>query len=654
MYKNTTVGIDLGTSNSAIAICYEDCTSKERTLEKIRQKKTGLPSNDLVVKILPIIQAVSYNTTAERDLLPAAIYLVSENDNYVYQLPWPESCEKVIVGQYARELGLSVPDQLCVSIKSWLCNAQIDRMSKILPWDASKNQADNKAKEKFSPFVLSKIILDHIKNALNKNFADIGLDSLTIGNHPIVLTVPASFDEIARSLTYDAAKQVGFTNITLLEEPQAAFYAWLDYATKNEPSDGWHKFISSGDIVLVCDLGGGTADFSLISIGEDDGNLALERISVGEHILLGGDNIDLALAFSLRSDLEASGKQINHWQFASLVSNARIAKELLFSDDSPDEMSISITGKSSSLFASTLSSKLTKKRVLDLVLDGFFPFSNFDEMPASRSSLGLSEFGLNYAVDPAITKYLACFLKQSAVNVSSNSRLKSLYSSKLELTSGSALFPNKILFNGGVFKANLIRNRLLEVVRSWLNYFTNGKDTAHDLIELPGGDYDLAVAKGAAYYAYIKNNNKGLRIRAGLARSYYIAIESSMLAVPGFKPSIKGLCVVAQGTEEGSSFELEGREFGLITGRLVEFRFFSSSVRAGDLIGTIVNDAETSLTEAGILSVTLSPVDNHPNGVPIPVRMCAIVNEVGILELWLRHTKSEEKWKLEFNIRTMV
>ena len=453
-----------------------------------------------------------------------------------------------------------------------------------------------------------------------------------------MLTVPASFDEIARNLTAAAAEAAGFGKVVLLEEPQAAFYAWTAQA-----GNSWRTQVRRGDIVLVCDVGGGTADFSLIAVTEKDGNLEVERISVGEHILLGGDNMDLALAYTLKAQLEAAGKSIDAWQFLALMHGASLAKVNLFTDLSLELAPVAIPSRGSSLLAKTLSTKLTRDTLEQVILDGFFPLTKVTDLPRESRGTGLQEFGLPYASDPVVSKHLARFLTRSLINVKASDALTSLLQSRPEALEGEYLKPTAVLFNGGVFNAAPIRKRVLDLLISW------GKGAP--VRELAGFQPDLAVAKGAALYGRNRATGQGIRIKAGTARSYYIGLESSAPAIPGFKPPIKALCVVPQGMEEGSELLIDEREFGLITGQPADFRFFASEVRSGDAPGTIIANPERELEETGRIEVTLPAVEGFPEGQAIPVIINPIVTELGNLELWMKHTGSDRRWKVEYQVR---
>lgn len=594
-----TIGIDLGTSNSVVA----------------------LSRGDAPPQVVSITQLMDAGVVADRPLLPSVLYLPYDGEfaHDALALPWVAP-EREIVGLLARERGSTTPERAVTSAKSWLSTPHVDRLAEILPWQSTI------AERKVSPYEATRRYLAHLRQALAHAVPD-----LSFADCSTVITLPASFDDTARSLTYEAARAAGWEEFSLLEEPQAAFYAWL-----SKEAASWREQIKAGDIVLVCDVGGGTSDFSLIGVTEEGGTLKLERLAVGEHILLGGDNMDLALAHVVRTELADNGQELDHWQFLGLVHQARAAKERLLSDSSIDEVPVAIAGRSARLFAGTISTAITRRHVQSVVLEGFIPLTSPDEMPLGRRATALREAGLPYAVDAALSKHLARFLSRSAPVVAAHKGFAQAVS-----PDGNFVRPTALLFNGGVFKADAIRTRVRELLARW---------SGDPLRELSGESLDLAVALGAAYFARLTRDGDSLRIRAGIPRSYYLGIESAELAVPGYNPPLKGICVVPQGTEEGSTFELGEREFALVTGEPVEFRFFSSTARPDDDIGTVLERAEQTLDELSPLSVTLPTPPGQPAQL-VPVRLTARVNDVGILELWMNHTRSDERWKLEFNVR---
>jgi len=612
MTNRFSLGIDLGTTNSAIAI-------------------TDLDSDQ--AQMFEVTQILGPNQIGEKPTLPSALYIPHRDEfpENSFPLPWEDDIrDATIIGHFARDHGALIPDRLITSAKSWLSNPHIDPRRPSLPWRSEIQD------EKLSPFECSRRYLAHLKNAFLYAGRVQG-GNWDLSETEIVLTVPASFDAVARSLTADAAEAAGLGKVTLLEEPQAAFYAWIAQAGRE-----WRYLVSPGDIVLVCDVGGGTADFSLIAVTDNNGTLELERISVGEHILLGGDNMDLALAYTLQTKLEAEGRSIDSWQFLALVHAAAKAKIALFDDDRLPEAPIAVPSRGSSLLARTVSTKLDRATLEEVILDGFFPKTTISDLPQESRRAGLQEFGLPFAADPVISKHLARFLSRSRANLTSSQSLFAL----MEGQSGAQEFvmPTAVLFNGGVFKSAPIRDRVLELLTSW--------NQGQAVRELRGIELDLAVAKGASIYGRTRVTQKGIRIKAGAARSYYIGLESSMPAVPGFKPPVKALCIVPQGMQEGSELLIEGREFGLLTGHPAEFRFYSSAVRSGDRPGQILPDAERELEETSLLEINLPPLPDFPAGHVIPVQINSVVTEVGTLELWMKHINSDRRWKVEFQVRT--
>ncbi|MDX2111661.1 MAG: Hsp70 family protein [Verrucomicrobiota bacterium] len=608
MKQSFTVGIDLGTSNSAVAVC-------------------SSPKSPVDCSV--VTQIVGRGQIGTKRGLASALFFPHEGQFTpdMLKLPWMAAPAGYIIGTFAREAGAQDPDRLVHSAKSWLCNPNSDATSATLPWNSE-------IYPKISPLEASRLYLEHLLASLRNENSGIDLSECQF-----VVTVPASFDESARHLTALATKQAGLgDSVILLEEPLAAFYAWLDTVGPD-----WRKQIHPGDVVLICDVGGGTTDFSLLAVREEAGELQLDRISVGEHILLGGDNMDLALAYVLREQMETEGKSIDDWQFLALIHAARIAKESLYENPERPEAPIAVPSRGSSLFAGTLATKLTRETLDAIISDGFFARTAANEFPVEQTSAGLQEFGLPYASDAVISKHLCQFLQHSLRNTKANPQLASLFASQPERFNGELLIPNAILFNGGVFRAQPLRQRVVEIIDSWAGGHVR---------ELRGADYDLAVAKGAARYGMNKRSGQGIRIRAGASRSYYIGLESSLPAIPGYKPPIKALCVVPQGMEEGSEATLDQREFALMTGTTVQFRFYSANSRAGDKVGSVVSDAEKHLDPASRLEMTLPVVEGMPEKTAVPVKLHARLSELGVLELWMQHTRSERRWRLDYSVRT--
>jgi hypothetical protein len=604
------VGIDLGTTNSALARCSATATEEESPIE---------------VRSIP--QLVNPNEVAERTLLPSFLYIPGELDfpKGSLRLPW-EPEPKFLIGELARKRGAESPNRLIASAKSWLSYSGVDRSAPILPWQASEDVP------KLSPVDASSQFLQYLRTVWDNGVVG-EQGELALAEQDVLLTVPASFNEEARELTRRAAEQAGYPHVTLLEEPLAAFYAWLE-----SQGDAWRRRIKVGDLVLVCDVGGGTTDLSLIVVSEENGDLTLKRVAVGDHILLGGDNMDLALARVLEQRLEALGNRIDTWQLHGLWHQCRIEKEKLFESPKTQKRPITLLGKGTKLIGGTIKTELVREDLDRVLVEGFFPKVASGELPVRQRRVGFQELGLPYAADPAITKHLARFLSEQVRNSPEAADIR-------RGPSGLAC-PTHILFNGGVMKAALLRDRVVEVLNQWLR--KEGFDAlgAEQILEAP--DLEHAVARGAAYYGKARRG-RGVRIRSGASRTYYIGIESAMPAVPGMEAPLKALCVVPFGMEEGTEAAIPGREFGLVVGEPAEFRFLSSSVRKQDHVGSLLEDWGTDIEELSPLEVTLQ-LDGQ-QGAIVPVRLATRVTELGTLEVWCVSRDGTQRWKLELNIR---
>jgi hypothetical protein len=601
------IGIDLGTTNSALAFV-----------------DTGAgPKQETVVRHLAVPQVVQPGTVEERALLPSFLYLPGPNEQPAGSLRLPWAAERdFAVGEFARNFGSQVPTRLVASAKSWLCYDGIDRRQPVLPWRAPDDAL------KVSPVEAATRYLRHLAEAWNHLVAkDVAENRLE--RQDLVLTVPASFDAVARELTVESARSAGLEHLTLLEEPQAAFYAWIEAS-----HDKWRKQVKVGDVILVCDVGGGTTDLTLIAVSEEAGNLVLSRAAVGDHILLGGDNMDLALAHAAAAAFAAKGIKLDAGQMQLLWHSARFAKEKLFSDPKLAAAPVTVLGRGSRVIGGTLQGEVSRADAEKVLIEGFFPRCAPDSQPVGRRSGGLQEIGLPYAADPAISKHLAWFLARNAEVLARQTGSKK---------APRVAQPTAVLFNGGVFKAGPLRQRLLDVLGSW-----SEKGAAKGVKELPAADLDLAVARGAAYYGLVRRG-KGVRIRGGTARSYYVGIETSLPAVPGSPPPLKALCVVPFGMEEGTQTDVPGQEFGLVVGEPAEFRFLASTVRRADAVGTLVEDYEGQIDELSPLATTLE--SRGKEGRTVPVHLHSQVTEVGTLELWCISRDERERWKLEFNVR---
>lgn len=597
------VGIDLGTTNSALA--YVD---------------TSVPEAERRVQVLPVPQLVAPGEVADSPVLPSFVYLPEAHDEVpeTLALPWHDRAPDFVVGAYARERAAKVPGKVVSSAKSWLCCENLDRRADLLPYDRTPPP------RRISPVTAARLFLEHLRDAWNWRMA--GDDaSLRLENQDVMLTVPASFDAVARELTVEAARLAGL-NVRLLEEPQAAFYAWLQ-----AHGDDWRKQVGDGDVILVCDIGGGTTDFTLIAVLDDGGDLTLERLAVGEHTLLGGDNMDLTLAYTMAAKLQREqGIRLDAYQIAALTHACREAKEKLGAgDDTPQ--TLTILGRGTGLVGGTITTQISGEELRAALVDGFFPMCGLNDRPAERRKVGLRTFGLDYAADPGLTKHLAAFLDRH----------------RLEDEAGNVRLPNVVLFNGGVTKADPFRERITGAIRSW------NSDPDYPIAILDRHDPDLAVAVGAAWYGIVQRGG-GVRIKAGSARSYYLGIESSLPAVPGFAPPVEALCVVNFGLEEGSSADVPADGLGLVVGEPTEFRVFSSTVRPEDHVGDRLLDwADDELVELPPVVAEL-PADaktTGPAGALVPVRLRTELTEIGTIQLWCDHVDGAGSWKLEFDIR---
>lgn len=577
------VGIDLGTTNCALAF--------------IDSASSG------PIQSLPIPQVVRPGEVSSRALLPSFIYLSGQGEfpEGSLDLPWAKGRD-FAVGEFARHQGGLVPTRMVGSAKSWLSHQGIDRHSAVLPW---KSPGECR---RVSPVDASSRYLAHLSNAWN-----LAHPEHSLRDQDIVLTVPASFDPEARELTLAAARQAGLDRVLLLEEPQAAFYAWLD-----SQGDQWRRHVRVGDLILVCDVGGGTTDFTLISVNEERGNLELCRLAVGNHILLGGDNMDLALAHGVNQALAAKGTRLDHSQFLQLAHSARQAKESMLSQSDLASAKFHVQGRGTKLIAGGISGEIPRSMLDSILLEGFFPACKAGDEPRRQAATGLQEVGLPYAADAAITRHLAAFLSQHR--------------------GGKRV--SAVLFNGGVFKSPLLRDRVQATLGSWF--------PGEPVRCLDSTDLEVAVARGAAFYARARENG-GIRVRGGTARSFYIGVEVPAPAIPGFAPPIKALCVVPFGMEEGTGGPVPGLELGLVVGEPVQFRFLGSNRRKDDAIGTSVEDWQDDIDELTPLATTLEADD--PPGTRVPVRLHARVTEVGTLELSCEGVRDHRRWKLEFQVR---
>lgn len=592
MTRTFAIGVDLGTTNSVLAY-------------------VPLGGEPGPARVLEVPQVTAPGSVEALPRLPSFLYLGLEGEaaGGAYDLPW-RTKENRVCGEWARRHSAEAAARTVAAAKSWLCMSRVDRRRPLLPWEAPAEV------EKISPVEATRLLLAHLRSAWEH-----AMPGHPLAEQRVVLTVPASFDASARELTREAALAAGFPEeLVLLEEPQAAVYGWL--AGQGE---AWRKALGEGDLLLVADVGGGTTDFSLIRIEAEAGELVLRRVAVGEHTLLGGDNMDLALAHRAREGFAGRGVAVDPWQSVALWHACRSAKEALLAPGGPESHALVIPGRGSRLVGGTVRAELSRAEALETLLEGFFPRCQAEERPARVRSSGFMEIGLPFAADTAVTRHLAGFLLGHAA-AEGPSR------------------PTRVLFNGGVFNAPLLRERLLEVLGSW--YPGSAKP-----LPLPGAaDLDQAVARGAAYYGLVKEG-RGVRIRGGAPRACYVGIEPSGPAVPGAARPLRALCVLPFGQEEGSELEIPSAEFGLVVGEPARFRFFTSAVRKQDRPGTLLAGwAEGELVETDALETTL-PRSAGAAEELLPVRFRSALTELGLFELWCESTLSAERWKLGFSLR---
>ena len=596
------IGIDLGTTNSAVA--YVDLQDARRRLS-----------------FLEIPQLISPAQMGNRSVLPSFLYLPGPHDlpPGSMSLPW-DNDRDYAVGEFAREQGALIPGRLIASAKSWLCHAGVDRTAPILPWGAGQEI------RKLSPVEASSRYLQHIREAWNESLGK--QEGCRLEEQKVILTVPASFDEVARELTVSAASQGGLPRVVLLEEPLAAFYAWL---SRHEGQ--WQEIMTENQVILVCDIGGGTTDFTILVVRRGEKGLYFDRLAVGEHLLLGGDNMDLAIARGIEDRLRGPDhRQLDSKTWHQLWHRCRQAKETLLSTgaEGSEKRSFDVTliGSGGRVIGGMLKSALNGAEVENQILEGFFPVVSPEDSPEGGRRRGLTEWGLPYVQDPAVTRHLSAFWRSSL--------------SLLERETGrKALFPDFVLFNGGALTPVSIRRRLIEVMQQWFQDKA-GREWAPSELENPRPE--LAVAEGAAYYA-LSRMGEGIRVGAGSPRSYYIE------AGGGREGEAKTtVCLIQRGTEEGFSGELNQAEFHVLTNRPVSFQILSSSTRLGDRMGDTVQLEKEEVTPLPPLRTVLR---FGKKGItePLPIQLHVHLTEIGTLELWCQARQTPHRWQLQFDIR---
>ncbi|MEO8268112.1 MAG: Hsp70 family protein [Aureliella sp.] len=591
--KKYSIGIDLGTTNCVVA--YTELCDQRPTIELLRIEQVTAPQQ-----------------TESPTSLPSFLYVPTADERASGALTVPDLPDyPTVQGSYARSISAECPERTIAAAKSWLCHAGVDRHAPILPWGSDDDVT------KFSPVAACKLLLRQLVDTWQTQFPEAPL-----AEQLVTLTVPASFDMAARELTREAALAAGLpVDFILLEEPQAAVYHWLELS-----GDSWRKSMREGDCLLVCDVGGGTTDFTLVRAEQEQGELVLRRLAVGDHLLVGGDNMDLALAHHVAQKFATQGTKLNAWQSVALWHSCRRAKESLLASHGKTTETVSVLGRGSKLIGGTVSVELTREEVQSLLVDGFLPLVNADARPLRGTQSGFQELGLPFESDTAITRHLAAFLASN--DIPHDARLL-------------------LMLNGGVFKSDALQQRLSAAVAQ-----LRGGTSDANMPQVLGtvDDLDFAVARGAAHYGWTKQFG-GVRIRGGTARSYYVGVESAGLAIPGLPRPLQAVCVVPFGMEEGSELDVPGREIGLVVGREAKFRFFAAADRKEDTVGTTLRDwDETELVETAPMELTLDVAEAPEEGF-VPVRFHSRVSELGVFELYCKSTRDQQQWKLEFNVR---
>ena len=588
------VGIDLGTTNSAVA--YVDLSAEDHPRQ---------------IQTFPIPQLTGPGEINRLPVLPSFLYIPGEYDiaKSAVVMPWQRPADH-FAGTLARDQGATVPARLVASAKSWMCHANADRRAKILPWGAGDDVA------KVSPVQAAAAYLAHIRNAWNQAHPD---EDESLERQVVIVTVPASFDEVARELTLEAATEAGLANVILLEEPLAAFYSWL----MTHETD-WKESVKPGELILVCDVGGGTTDFTLIYLKDMDGQLGFERLAVGDHLILGGDNVDLALARRIEGQFSSGQLSLKGNRWKTLCHQCRQAKERILNDDAETE-TITILGEGGQLIGGTLTAVLTHQDVESTVLDGFFPIVAATESGKSAQRKGITEFGLPYDQEPAVTRHLGWFLERHRADVTTH------------LGKAHPL-PDLILFNGGSLKPDVIQQQIRHAIVKW---FDKTADELPRIMENPNPD--LAVSLGAAYYGLVKNGS-GVRVGSGSPRAYYLEVAQ------GQGGERQALCLVTRGVEEGTTITLEDHDFEVRGNQPVSFNVYSSSYRSGDQTGDLITIDDT-LTALSPIQ-TIVQYGKKGTKARIPVQLVASYTEVGTLSLACQSRTSDHRWQLHFQLRS--
>ena len=607
------VGIDLGTTHTVVA--FSELDSQGRALSP--------------PEVFNIPQLVAAGEVARLPLLASFRYHPMEAEIAVgdLQLPWGRTeltgeLGSVVVGEWARTLSGKVEGRSVVSAKSWLSHDQADPSAAILPWGAAEEVP------KVSPVLACASYLAHIRAAWNMDHPDQPLE-----HQQLILTVPASFGDLARTLTVDAAKQAGLAKVQLLEEPTAACYDWLSLQGEQA-----HTLIRGHRLLLICDVGGGTSDFSLVSLGMHQGKPRLERIGVGDHLMLGGDNLDLALAHGVEQQVLGTGKRLRASSLSQLIQQTRLAKEKLLAADPPDSVKVTLLGSGAKLIGGARSAELSREKTHQVALEGFLPLSELSELPQKRQR-AVQEFGLPYAADPAISRQLAAFLHSHA-RVSRAAFGVPETDPATEQHAEALMVPDALLLNGGFFKGKALEQRLCALLSSWRGQPVTLLDNSRP---------DLAVACGAVAYG-LTRQGEGVRIGGGSARNYFLKLVQDGGSHSGSDSGTQGICLLPRGSEPGVETPLPERRFVLSLGQPVQFSLVSSATDDLPVPGSLVSLEGPQFQPLPPLMAAI-PADDEGRK-EVEVALVATLTEVGTLGLeCVALDEPARRWQLEFPVR---
>ncbi|MHC9544992.1 MAG: Hsp70 family protein [Vulcanimicrobiota bacterium] len=603
------VGIDLGTTNCSLAFI---------DLKKKKEKAA--------TTYLDIPQIVAEGEVGARRLLPSYAYLPGgyETSPLALKLPWgsPDGAD-LCIGEFARTMGARVPGKVVSSAKSWLCHRMVDRKAPILPWGKDERERG------VSPLDAAALYLSHLREAWNHIMAGDD-EKKRLDRQEIILTVPASFDEVARELTVEASHKAGLGRVILLEEPQAAFYSWL---LSHEAS--WQKQLKNIELILVCDIGGGTTDFTLIRVERRGEELSLRRISVGEHLMLGGDNMDIALAHHMEQKIGLAEKKLDSQRMALLCQECRNAKERILGQEL-DELPITVAGRGSRLIGGALQGVITREEITGIIEKGFFPATSFFDPVQHMTGLGLREWGLPYSRDAAVTRHLAEFLRIHLLRDGPPDKLAGDEQREIH-------FPDAVLFNGGVLKSERLQSLIISSMEGWRGELeVKGRLPVRILKSI---DLDLAVSRGAAYFGTVREG-RGVRIGGGTPRSFYVALTTEEKGGTILSATQTILCLIPKDLLTETVVEIHEHEFALLLGRPVSFPLFSSTSRGEDLAGALLEVKSEALECLPPLYTVLQSREAASGEVPVFLK--AWITEIGTLELWCVARNTGEQWKLQF------